>query len=228
VKAPVLLLAAGPALLLSGCGAGPADRPALTVGGFPLPARELDEAVEELRRTFPGYGTDTLRWDLLREGLLAATLLHGRHARESRDAHERAERRAERLRRGEPFPQELPASADGVRLEKAWTPKPPTPYGLGAHAAAAVSTMEPGDWRGPLKTSLGWEILYLEKRFGGDRSRAAVVVHRLIFPVGTLEDTRKAESDWKTLPLEADPAYREALPLPLREKNHPAAPESQP
>ncbi|MFQ5747833.1 MAG: hypothetical protein ACE5H3_00050 [Planctomycetota bacterium] len=228
MKGVSVLPALAAALLSAGCGGRPADRPALTVGGIPLPAGQLDEAVDELRHTFPGYGTDTLRWDLLRKGMLAATLLHARHAEESRAARKLAEFQAGLLRRGGSFPQDLPASGSGFRLERAWTPMPPTPYGLGARAAAAVSTMEPGEWRGPLKTRQGWEILYLEKRFEGERSRAAVVVHRLVFPVGPPEAARKAGSDWEALPLEADPAYREAIPLPLREKNRPSAPETRP
>ncbi len=228
MKAVSLLLAASAALLSPGCGDRPAGRPALTLGGIPLPARELDEAVEDLRRTFSGYGTDTLRWDLLREGMLAATLLHARHAEESRAARETAQHQADLLRQGKPFPKDPPPPASGFRLEKAWAPMPPTPSALGARAAAVVSTMEPGEWRGPVKTLRGWEILYLEDRFEGERSRSGVVLQRLVFPVGPPEAARKAALEWKTLPLEVDPAYRGAIPLALREKKPPANPETRP
>lgn len=189
------------------------------MGGVRIDGRELDRQARALARAFPTYGLDTLRWHLLEHGLGAAALLHARHPEESRAAWRRAVAAASRLRAGADFAA-LRAEIEGAaaRSPEALAdemPLPPHPAALGAAVAAAVAGLEEGQWAGPLRTARGWELVLLERRFGDLRSRANVLLRRIVFPVGTPEDREQAARDWSILPLSGAPEYLDAVPVEI-------------
>jgi parvulin-like peptidyl-prolyl isomerase len=87
-----------------------------------------------------------------------------------------------------------------------------SPAALGASTSAAVAGLEPGAWVGPIQTIHGWEIVLLEARAEGPRSRSGVVVRTIIFPVASESEQTQARADWATLPLAGDPALLRSLP----------------
>jgi hypothetical protein len=76
--------------------------------------------------------------------------------------------------------------------------------------------MEPGEWAGPLRTVHGWELVYLEERGSLARNRAAVVLYRILFPVGSAAARQQAKQDWSTLPLSGNTELIDCLPLDFR------------
>ncbi len=194
------------------CGGAAEVRSYLQVGGAVIEGAELEAAVDGLRGAFASSGRQTLAWALLDQGFGASALLHHRLTAESHAARTQADTYAARLDAGEGFYallQEI-GESDPVMLRS------PTPFGLGASAAAAVGGMEAGEWRGPLASLKGWEIILLEKRLEGLRSRSGVIVRRLVFPVGTDADRDQARADWARLPLEGSADMLDTLPAVFR------------
>ncbi len=223
---PSRLLAA--TVLLAGAACCPCT-PGLRVGEVWIDGRDLDRQARSLAHSFPTYGLDTLRWNLLDHGLGAAVILHARHPEASRRAWLQAAAVAVRLRAGEDF-SALKAEVEGAAATTPEAmaqelPKPPHPAGLGAAVAAAVARLEEGEWAGPLRTADGWELVLLERRFGPLRSRANVLLQRIRFPVGTPEDREQAARDWSILPLTGAPEYLDAVPAEvLRQRRGAGAP----
>ncbi|TAH34541.1 MAG: peptidyl-prolyl cis-trans isomerase [Planctomycetota bacterium] len=204
-------------LLLLPWSAGCAERRGLCIGDTRIRAAELDLAVADLRHGFGAYGDGTLRWYLLDHGMGPAAILHHYLAEESAAALRAAGEAVRRLRAGASFDTLLEerGRVDGGR-EVPETPTFPRTFELGGPVAAAVAPLEPGQWAGPVKTVRGWEIVRLRFRADPVRSRAGVIVDRLIYPVGGPADQERARADWSTLPLAGDARYLEDLPSDFR------------
>ncbi|MCH2111327.1 MAG: hypothetical protein MK213_00595 [Planctomycetes bacterium] len=195
--------------------------PGLQVGSILIPSKALDVAVAEMAQGFPSFGTATLRWHLLEGGYGPAWLLHGRHSKESVQALQESLRWRERLLAGESFHDLAIEQKDYLTdQDPADSPQAPRPFELGGRVAAVVGSMEPQEWRGPLRTLKGWELIFLRNRFNedrpGDRSRAGVEIIRMTFPVGSTLDQDVAKADWVTLALSGDPQILLGLPTAFR------------
>lgn len=207
----------GAGLLMLSCSAGCDRSVGITVGEVTIPAPTIDQAVEKLRAAFSSFGTDTLRWHLMNEGLGPGHILHHRFPEESQAAYEEAMKWAKRVRAGEDFRDLIDELVQLTgREDESGYPLPPHPNALGAQVAAAVAVMENGDWTGPLQTRQGWEIILLQERFDEIRSRSNVIVRRLIFHVADELEQENAKNAWKSLPLSGDPEYLKALPAKFR------------
>lgn len=209
-----LLLPLLPLLALSASCSGPED---LTIGPASLPYAAVEEAVEELAQAFPQFAPATLQGHLLEHGMGLATVLHHALPEESAAARAEAQAWADAVAAGEPFLDAFarwnegrvpPARNDGLAQ--------PNPATLGARVAAAVATMEPGDWRGPLRTAQGWELVHLAARSPGVRHRANVDLYRIVVLVGDEAARDQASRDWATLPLSGNRELILALPLEFR------------
>ncbi|MAW62305.1 MAG: hypothetical protein CMJ94_15930 [Planctomycetes bacterium] len=178
------------------------------VGGHALPDGLLRRSLLQLRETYAAWGAGSLAWHLLDGGLAPSLLLHARFPERSEAAQAEAEAAAERIRQGENF--------FALLQEQGTEPPPimksPTPFALGARVSAEVAVLEPGAWFGPVPTLKGWEIVYVEARGEGVRSRAGVMLRRLVYPVGDEADQNAARQEWATLPLAGDSALMRVLP----------------
>lgn len=201
-------------LTLAACG----EPAGLVLDRTEVPYRLIEAAESSLRLSFPMEGRATLIWHLLDGGLAAEVLLHARLGEASQAARQEAEVWARRLRAGESFAAVRTAwlEAHPDQAEDAVDQKP-GPFFLGASAAAAVAAMQPGEWRGPLRTEQGWEILHLVSRLDGPRPLASVRVERMKFLVGSDADRKAAAADWARLPLSGNPELLDALPLEFRQ-----------
>jgi len=180
----------------------------LQIGDSRIAGAELRAAMDQLHNTYTAWGPCSLAWHLLDGGMAPTALLHDRFASESESARAQAQAAVSRLHDGESFYailQEVGEAAPAVMNQ-------PSPFGLGAAAAASVALLEPGGWAGPLRTLDGWEIVLLEERAEGVRSRSGVLVRRVIFPVGDDAARNQARQDWATLPLAGDLALLRSLP----------------
>lgn len=193
----------------------------LQVGDSQIPGSELRAGLHALQRSYGAWGACSLAWHLLDGGMASAALLHDRHAEESAEALEAAKAAAARIREGESFYallQEIGEEAPAVM-------KQPSPFGLGASVAASVASLEPGAWDGPLRSLDGWEIVLLEERAEGLRSRGGVLVRRIVFPVADDAARNQARQDWATLPLAGDLALLRSLPRSFVRGRVAAAPQ---
>lgn len=189
----------------------------LQAGPVAIPFEQVETAYESMRKSFEVEGKDTIRRHLLMEGLGQGAFLHHNLAEQSAKAKAAADAVAKRLKGGAAFYDELGQWA----VERGITPEPdatvqPSPSALGAAVAAAVASMEAGDWTGPLKTRFGWEIISLFERVDGPRNRAQVTVYRMQFQVGTPADRQQALADWSTLPLSGNQELIDCLSLDFR------------
>lgn len=180
----------------------------LRVGPAHVPAEALTEALIDLRATYSAWGAGTLAWYLLDGGMGAAALLHAAFPEASAAARAEAEALAGQLADGADF---------WALLQEHGAPEAPgadqpSPAALGGAVAAAVAPLEAGEWSGPVRTLDGWEIVLLDRRADGLRSRAAVVVRRIVVPVGDEEARNEARDGWARLPLDGDPALLRVLP----------------
>lgn len=180
----------------------------LQIGDSQIPGAELRTALHALHLSYDAWGACSLAWHLLDGGMAPASLLHDRFPEESAAALADAEAAVQRIRDGESFYSLLQEFGEPV------TPvmKQPSPFGLGAAAAASVATLEPGAWDGPLRSLDGWEIVLLEERAEGFRSRGGVLIRRIVFPVADDAARNQARQDWATLPLAGDLALLRSLP----------------
>ena len=180
----------------------------LQIGESSVAGAELRAAMNQLHNTYTAWGPCSLAWHLLDGGMAPAALLHDRFATESETARSQAEAAVGRLREGESFYailQEVGEAEPAVMNQ-------PSPFGLGAETAASVAMLEPGGWAGPLRTLDGWEVVLLEERAEGVRSRSGVLVRRLIYAVADDAARNQARQDWATLPLAGDLALLRSLP----------------
>lgn len=204
-------------LVLCTCFASCSRPESLFVGTYELSYQVVADAEQALRLSFPVEGDDSLRAHLLQFGLGESAILHQAHPLKSASALAEAELWAKRVRETNSFMQVLDVystekgfsiEADGVSM--------PHPSGLGASVAAEVAQMEDGDWRGPIATTYGWELIRLDQRFDGPRNRAQISLYRMQFPVGSDADRAQAKKDWDTLPLRGNHELLMALPLSFR------------
>jgi hypothetical protein len=182
-----------------------------------IPYEAVHNAYEQMKVSFQVEGKDTIRRHLLMEGLGPGAILHHRLAAQSKAAKDKADVVAKRLQEGSAFDKELQLWGEEQGIE----PEPdinvqPTPSALGAAVAAAVAPMEVGDWAGPLKTRVGWELISLAERVDGPRNRAQVSVYRMQFLVGSRADRQQALADWSTLPLSGNQELIDCLSLDFR------------
>ncbi len=201
-------------LLLLPCCGQPQD---LHIGPYVLPYQQVMTAEKALRQAFPHEGTDSLRAHLMLFGLGQANILHQTLPQKSQNARRECEKWLQRLRQGEDFLSVYLQWSEEVGI----TPMPdspqlPNPAGLGAQAAAQVALMHEGDLAGPIQTSYGWEIIYLDKRLPGPSNRAQIVLYRMQFPVGSDLDRKQAKKAWETLPLSGNPELIQTLPPSFR------------
>lgn len=212
-------------LLLTFCMISCSQPEGLHIGEVELSWKELDRATEELSRSFPQYTEPTLHFHLLMFGLGETALLHAQDPAESQEAFAAAKAAVERLEAGKPFLEEL-SERTSTPLEELVSDglTQPNPASLGARAAAATAVLEPGQWRGPIRTLEGWEIVYLRERTEGTRHRANVDLYRLVYPIGSPERRLQAEKDWATLPLGGNLEVIRALPLEFRRGRTPESP----
>lgn len=221
-------LAYAPALLLLAC-ASCADRPGLDVGGVEIPYRLIAAGELSLRTAFPAEGRASLTWMLLDNGLAEEALLHARLPEASAAARAAADGWARRLRAGEEFDALMDEARTALPEQELVTQlRKPGPAFLGSSVAAAVAEMEPGEWRGPLRTERGWELVHLAVREPIPRSIAQVQVDRISFWIGAREDRERARADWARLPISGDPELLDALPLEFRRGRIPEASPRQP
>lgn len=190
----------------------------LLLGSVELPYATVADAAEDLQQAYQGFGIETLRSHLIQFGLGQAALLHAAHPDASLAARKLAETYAEELRQGTPFEEVMRrwCEASGFPMELD-TPAKPHPSDLGASVAAAVAVLEPGEWSGPLKTTYGWEVVFLvERKADVPRNRAQVILYRLLFAVGTPEDRQRIDQEWAAVSFGGNPELLRALPLSLR------------
>ena len=212
-------------LLLTFCAVSCSQPEGLHIGEVELSWEELERATEELRRSFPQYTEPTLHYHLLMFGMGEAALLHAQDPEESQRALEASQAALARLEAGKPFLEELAEHSETPidDLESGGMTQP-NPASLGARAAAATAVLEPGQWRGPIRTLEGWEIIYLRERTEGIRHRANVDLYRLVYPIGSAERRLQARKDWATLPLRGNLEVIRALPLEFRRGRTPDSP----
>jgi len=209
----VLLLTA----LLVPFGASCSRPEPLQVGPASIPYEQVADALESMKSSFRVEGENTIRRNLLMFGMGSAALLHHGLPEESLAVKAEADAVAERLRGGTPFREELEAWAQKLGIEaEIEAVKQPYPSALGAAVAAAVASMEPGEWAGPLKTDFGWELVLLVERGPAARNRAQVTLYRMQFLVGTAADRQQAAADWSTLPLAGNAELIDCLALDFR------------
>lgn len=190
----------------------------LYLGTVALPYATVADAAEDLQTVFPSHGIETLRSHLLQFGLGQAALLHAKYPDLSAQALEEARLRVAELEAGEPYLEVLArwSEANGGSKEIDSLSKP-HPSDLGAAVSAAVSRMEPGDWAGPIKTSLGWEVIRLDYREEDAlRNRAEVALYRMQFLVGGPEEWAEIDQQWATVSFSGNPELIQALPLSMR------------
>lgn len=182
--------------------------PALQIGPSLIDGETVRGALLDLRQAYDVWGPSTLAWHLFDGGFAATALVHDRFAEQSAAAQAQAEAAADRLRGGEGF--------YAILQEHGGDPAPvmrqASPAALGGAVSAAVAGLEPGAWAGPLRTIDGWEIVLLEVRAEGPRSRSGVVVRSITFPIASEAEQTQARADWATLPLAGDPALLRSLP----------------
>ena len=170
-----------------------------------------------MKGSFPQWGHNSLAWHILDGGFGPACLLHQDLEAESAAALKEAERWAGRLREGASFAdlaRERVLDPDQGIIEG---PFAPSPFELrSGRIAAAVGSLLPGQWTGPVKTIRGWELVWLQERGEGPRNRAGVSLIRLEFPVGSREDRERARKAWNTLPLGGSPERIRDLPFRFR------------
>ncbi len=212
-------------LLLTFCAVSCSQPEGLHIGEVELSWEELDRATEELSQSFPQYTKPTLHYHLLMFGLGETALLHAQDPAESQEAFAAAKAAVERLEAGKPFLEELAERTSTPMDElKSDGLTQPNPASLGARAAAATAVLEPGQWRGPIRTLEGWEIVYLRERTKGTRHRANVDLYRLVYPIGSAERRLQAKENWATLPLRGNLEVIRALPLEFRRGRTPESP----
>ena len=198
----------------------------LFIGSYELSYQEVANAEQALRQSFPLEGDDILRAHILQFGLGQAAILHQTLAAESATAKADATRWADKIRsEGQFLPIFAAWAQETGKPDEANTIVQPNPSALGGPLAAAVALLEDGEWGGPIATSLGWELVFLEKRFDGPRNRAQIATYRMLFPVGTQADHAQAKKDWDTLPLRGNPELLNALPQSFRRNR--LAPETE-
>lgn len=198
-------------------GAGCSRPEPLRIGPAELPFEVVEGAYLSMTQSFVIEGQDTIRRSLLMNGLGAGALLHQRFPEQSAAAKEAAEAIASRLRAGGSFEEEAKRHAeDSGESDNDALPKAPMPSALGAAVCAAVASMEPGDWTGPLQTSYGWELILLVERMDTTRNRAPVNLYRILFPVGSSTDRQQAVADWSTLPLSGNAELMDCLAVEFR------------
>ncbi len=202
-------------LLLATASCNPPDQ--LLVGTCPISGKELDAAVHNLEQSFPQFGPDTLVWRLLDDGLGPAALLHAALPRQSVRAKALAQQWADRIHQGESI-QDLAREIRNLTpsADPAQDPRAPSPNSLGAATAAATAALQPGEWSGPYRSRLGWEVLALLHREEGPSSRAWVTLVRLTAPVGDADDLAAARRGWQELPLAGSPERLRSLPAWFR------------
>jgi len=180
----------------------------LQIGTTRIDGESMRSALLDLHQAYDVWGPSTLAWHLLDGGFAATALLHDRFAEQSSQAKAKAEAAAQRLRDGESFY----AILQEVGGDPAPVMRQASPAALGGAASAAVAGLESGDWAGPLRTIDGWEIVLLETRAEGPRSRSGVVVRSIAYPIASESEQTQARADWATLPLAGDPALLRSLP----------------
>jgi hypothetical protein len=180
----------------------------LQVGSARIEGDSVRSTLLQLRQAYEVWGPGTLAWHLLDGGFAAAALLHDRFPEQSAQAKALADTAAQRIRDGESF--------YSILQEVGGDPSPvmrqASPAALGGATSAAVAGMEPGAWAGPLRTIDGWELVLLETRAEGPRSRSGVVVRSIAYPIASESEQTQARADWATLPLAGDPALLRSLP----------------
>jgi len=189
----------------------------LRVGTTEIPFQLLEDAYLSMTHSFLVEGHDTICRSLLMNGLGSAAILHQRMPHESADARALAQVVADRLAAGSPFEDERKkwAEEQSITIRPA-LPVQPNPSALGAAICAAVASLEPGEWAGPVRTNYGWELVLLAERQDGPRNRAQVSLYLIQFPVGSTADRRQAEADWSTLPLSGNQELMDCLSLEFR------------
>jgi hypothetical protein len=180
----------------------------LQVGTSKIDGDRLRAALVDLHHAYYVWGPGTLAWHLLDGGFAASALLHDRFPEQSEQAKAEADAAAQRLLDGETYY----AILQEVGGDPAPVMRQASPAALGGATSAAVARLEPGEWAGPLRTVDGWEIVLLEVRAEGPRSRSGVVVRSIVFPVASESEQTQARADWATLPLAGDPALLRSLP----------------
>ncbi|MBC8329411.1 MAG: peptidylprolyl isomerase [Planctomycetes bacterium] len=201
-------------LLLTACGH---ESDGIALGDTWIPGEAIDTAVREMKGSFPQWGENSLAWHVLDGGFGPAWLLHAELAAESSAALEEADRWARRLQGGESFAdlaRERTLDPEAGVIEG---PFAPSPFEIrSGRVAAAVGSLEPGQWTGPVKTIRGWELIWLQERGDAPRNRASVTLIRLEFPVGAPEARERARVAWNTLPIGGSPDRIRDLPFRFR------------
>jgi len=193
----------------------------LRVGEVLIPSSELDQAIAEMSVGFPQFGEATLRWAILDGGFGPAWILHQRLAIASEAARQTAVEWRQRLLDGEDF---LSLVREQQGLEQHQNPcdfpGPPRPDHLGGRVCATVASLREGEWAGPVRTLVGWELVFLDRRFDDEikdlRNRAGVRVARLRFEVGKETDRDAAKQAWNQLPLSGSGEILAGLPANFR------------
>ncbi len=193
----------------------------LEVGEAVIDLKELDDLVRKFGRTFNAFGPETLSWHLLQGGMGPAALLHERLKEESATAKSAADEVAARIGSKEDFYAEYQAHGGQGDVGSM---RQPTPFALGARVAAHFSEMEPGEWVGPLQTTQGWEIVFLEDRNDSLRMVAGIYSRSILFEVGTDDHRREARDAWAKLPLRAPAEFLRSLPAQFRRGRTAATP----
>jgi|FLOH01.1.fsa_nt_gi hypothetical protein len=189
----------------------------LRIGTTEIPFQLVDDAYQSMTHSFLVEGHDTICRSLLMNGLAVGAILHQRLPQESAAARALAQEIAERLQAGSRFADELLRWTEEQSLSvQVLLPKQPSPSALGAAISAAVASLVPGEWAGPVQTSYGWELVFLAERQAGPRNRAQVSLYVIQFPVGSSGARRQAEADWSTLPLSGNQELMDCLSLEFR------------
>jgi hypothetical protein len=187
----------------------------LQVGDTIIYAHTIDNIAEKLQHSFPEYGESTLRSHILMNGLAEAEILHQSHA----DASEKAFHRLTEIlaKYGEYKPYDLlDAELKHLTHEKKTTA--PTPSQLGTGVAAAVATLENGEWSPPIYNSTGWSIVFLNARKYGQRSTAGVDVDVFQIEIANAAVYSANRQQWQYAPLLGSDKLISCLPYEFRNK----------
>lgn len=192
----------------------------IQVGNTIIYAHSIDEIAEDLKISFKEYGPETLRAELLLNGMAVTEILHQTYSQESEEAHLRSLQ----------FWSSLKGETDinnalGLFIGKGSQDKAsivingPSPSNLSANVAAAIAKIEPKEWSSPIKTQDGWALAYLYERKPGLRSRAHVKLHLFTFYTFQNYQVVEAKHIWENSTLKGSSSLISNLPFEFRNKN---------
>ena len=191
----------------------------IQAGNTIIYAHSIDEIAEDLKISFKEYGLETLRTELLLNGLAITEILHQTYKHQSEQAY------LDLLLFWGSLDKKKEIN-NSIELYESWGSETeasiiingPSPNSLGANIAAAIAKLEADEWSAPIKTQYGWALVYLYERKEGMRSRAHVKFHLFPFNIFKNYQVIEAKNLWENATLDGTPSLINNLPFEFRNK----------